>query len=259
VGAERHRGELRPIPWIARYEVSALSLLLLVLLLATDARGDSPAGFLDLRSPGRIGINLFGSGFGSDTYARTTAGLQIEQSVTHYVNVVARAASYQIYQGKGYDSPFSAGVVGTRTFERFQGGIDLVPLLGTSLTILGGHDVGNSSAPVVEGDFSTWLLFHSTHPINFAFNSTHFYQNEVTSSRIDLRTVAFSTGNLLFLAGGGGAIWGGGSVGKPNGQGGVDLSLYVRRWNTHFELQSGYGSSHLYGLVGFSTHLGWDE
>ena len=87
----------------------------------------------------------------------------------------------------------------------------------------------------------------------------HFFENDVTSNQIDLRAVTYSTGRWLLLAGGGGAIWGGGSVGKPNGQGGVDLGLFLRQMRTSIDLQSGYGSAHLYGLLSVSTSFGWDE
>jgi hypothetical protein len=237
------------------------ALVVMVLLLvgfAIDARADGP-GLFTIQQPGRLSLTLFGSGFGSDTYSTTQAGFQLEQSITHYVAAVGRVTAYQVYQGEGYNSPFVTEVVGTRTFERFQGGIDITPVQGVSLVVLGGHDVGNADKSVIEGDFSAWLFLHSRHPIDFSFTSTHFYENGITSTLIDVRTIVYSTGKWLFLAGGGGAFWGGGTEGKPNGQGGPDLGIFLREWDTRIDLQSGYGSSHLYGLVAFSKTLGWDE
>ena len=90
--------------------------------------------------------------------------------------------------------------------------------------------MGDSSAAVIQGDFSSWLFTHTHHPLNFSFSASHDYENQVTSSEIDLRMVAFSTANYLGTFGGGGAIiprrsnqqrWG--------GQGGPDLGIYFRK------------------------------
>jgi hypothetical protein len=164
-----------------------------------------------------------------------------------------------VYQGKGYNSPFVTEATGVRTFERLEGGVDLSPTPSILFTLLGGHDVGNSNAALIEGDFSSWWFVYSRHPVNAAFSSIHFYENSVTSTQLDLRTVVYATGRWLLLAGGGGAIWGGGTVGRPNGQGGLDLGLFLRELHTSIDLQSGYGSSHLYGLLSVSTSFGWDE
>ena len=236
--------------------LAALTLLIVAALAPTLPAGTD---FVELRRPGHLGLTIFGSGFGSDTYSNTHAGFQLEQSITNQLGAVARVSAWQIYQGKGYDSPFPTGATGVRTFERFQGGVDFTPVHGFSLIVLGGRDVGNSHAAVIEGDFSGWMFLASRHPINFSFSSSHYYENDVTSSRIDLRRVVYSTGRWFLMAGGGGAIWGGGTVGQPNGQGGPDLSLYIRELRTSIDLQFGYGSSHLYGLVGISTTFGWDE
>ena len=107
--------------------------------------------------------------------------------------------------------------------------------------------------------FRAGYFLHGRHPIDFSFTSTHFYENGTTSSLIDLRTIVYSTGRWLLLAGGGGAIWGGGTEGNPNGQGRPDLGIFLRELDAGIDLQSGYGSSRLYGLVGFSKILGWDE
>ncbi|HTR47055.1 MAG TPA: hypothetical protein VMM16_06700 [Verrucomicrobiae bacterium] len=229
----------------------------LLVTIAVDARADDD--FFTIRQPGHLSLTVFGSGFGSDTYGTTHAGLQLEQTITNYVSAVGRVTAYQVYKGEGYDSPFVTESTGFRTFERFQGGIDIAPIQGISLTVLGGHDVGNANKAVIEGDFTSWLFMHSHHPVNFSFSSTHYYENGVTSTRIDLRQILYSSGKWIFLAGGGGAFWGGGQEGKPNGQGGPDLGVFLRDWHTSIDLQSGYGSSHLYGLVSVTKSFGWDE
>jgi hypothetical protein len=225
---------------------------------SAPARADS--GSFHLMSPEQLSLALFVSGYGSDKYGTTHEGFELEQSVTNQVSLVARAAAYQVYQGTGFDSPLlPASRSSTRDFGRFQGGIDVAPLPGVSLVLLGGEDIGDSHAPVVEGDFSSWVLPHSLHPINFSFSASHFYENEVTSSRIDLRAIVLSTAEVMLLGGVGGAIWGGGSVGNAKGQGGPDIGIFVRRWHTSIDLQAGYGSSHTYGLVNFSRQFHWDE
>jgi hypothetical protein len=225
---------------------------------SASARADS--GFFHLMSPEQLSLALFVSGYGSEKYGTTHEGFELEQSVTNHVSLVARASAYEVYQGTGFDSPLlPASRSSTRNFGRFQGGIDLAPLPGVSLVLLGGEDVGDSHAPVVEGNFSSWILPHSLHPLNFSFSGSHYYENEVTSSRIDLRVIVLSTAELMLLGGVGGAIWGGGSVGNAKGQGGPDLGIFVRRWHTSIDLQAGYGSSRTYGLVNFSRQFHWDE
>lgn len=239
-----------------------------VVLAATFAlaavAGSAPAyadsGFFHLMSPEQLSLALFVNGYGSDKYGTTHEGFELEQSVATHLGLVARASAYQVYQGTGFDSPLlPASRSSTRNFGRFQGGIDITPLPGVSLTLLGGEDIGDSHAPVVEGDFSSWILPHSLHPINFSFSGSHYYENEVTSGRIDLRAILLSTAQVMLLGGLGGAIWGGGSVGNAKGQGGPDVSIFVRRWHASIDLQAGYGSSHTYGLVNFSRQLHWDE
>jgi hypothetical protein len=246
----------------SRAKFAVLQLCLAIGLLGLwrgNAPADALADFFTLQNPGHFGLTAFFSGFGSDTYATTSGGFQLEQSVTRYLGLIGRVSASQVYQGKGYNSPFVTEATGVRTFERLEGGVDLRPTSTISLTLLAGSDVGNSNAAVVEGDFSSWWLVYSHHPVNGAFSSIHFFENSVTSNQVDLRAVVYATGRWLLLAGGGGAIWGGGTVGKPNGQGGVDLGLFLREMHTSIDLQSGYGSSHLYGLLSVSTSFGWVE
>jgi hypothetical protein len=235
------------------------AVVVLLALWNGKAHAGTDGDFFTLRQPEHLGLTVFASGFGSDTYATTEAGFQLEQSVTRYVGLVGRVSAFQVYQGKGYNSPFVTESTGVRTYERFEGGIDLTPVSGLSLVVLGGRDVGNSNAPVIEGDFSSWLFPYSPYPVNLSFSSAHFFENAVTSNQIDVRTVAYGTARWLLLLGGGGAVWGGGTVGKPNGQGGPDVGLFLRELHTSIDLQSGYGSSHLYGLVSVSVSFGWDE
>src|SRR5262249_45461630 len=149
---------------------SAPFQLCVVAVLLGLWHGQTHAGtdgdFFTLQRPGHLGLSVFASGFGSDTYATTGAGFQLEQSVTRYVGLVGRVSAFQVYQGKGYNSPFVTESTGVRTYERFEGGIDLKPASGLSLVVLGGHDVGNSNATVIEGDFSSWLFPYSPYPVN---------------------------------------------------------------------------------------------
>jgi hypothetical protein len=240
----------------------SLAVLSTILVLAAidgsvPTRADSSFFHLDTE---HLDLTLFVNGYGSDKYGTTHEGFEMGQSLTNEVGLVARATAYHVYQGSGFDSPLlPASKSGARNYGRFQGGVDISPLPGVSLVLLGGEDIGDSHAPVVEGDFSSWLLLHSLHPMNFSFSASHYYENEVTSSRIDLREIVLSTAEMMLLAGVGGAIWGGGSVGDAKGQGGLDIGVFVRRWHTSIDVQSGYGSSHAYGLVSASRHFHWDE
>src|SRR5271155_4559522 len=119
---------------------------------SAPARADSD--LFQLMSPEHLSLALFVSGYGSDKYGTTHEGFELEQSVTSQVSLVARATAYHVYQGTGFDSPLlPASRSSTRDFGRFQGGIDITPLPGVSLVLLGGEDVGDSHAPVVEGNF----------------------------------------------------------------------------------------------------------
>jgi hypothetical protein len=242
-----------------RFKV-ALAAIFALAAVGGSAPAYADSGFFHLMSPEQLSLALFVNGYGSDKYGTTHEGFELEQSVATNLGLVARASAYQIYQGTGFDSPLlPASRSSTRNFGRFQGGIDITPLPGVSLTLLGGEDIGDSHAPVVEGNFSSWILPHSLHPINFSFSGSHYYENEVTSGRIDLRAILLSTAEVMLLGGVGGAIWGGGSVGNAKGQGGPDVGIFVRRWHASIDLQAGYGSSHTYGLVNFSRQLHWDD
>ena len=235
----------------------AASVALAALAGSAPARADSR--FFHPMDPGQLSLALFVSGYGSDKYGTTHEGFELEQSVTNQLGLVARASAYQLYQGTGFDSPLlPAARSSTRNFGRFQGGIDITLSPGVSLTVLGGEDVGDSHAPVVEGDVSSWIMPHSLHPINFSFSGSHYYENEVTSGRIHLRAILLSTAEVML----GRCRWsdmGRRLGGNAKGQGGPDLGIFVRRWHTSIDLQVGYGSSHTYGLVNFSRQFHWDE
>jgi len=91
-------------------------------------------------------------------------------------------------------------------FGRFQGGVDFTLCPGTHLYVSGGHDVADSDAPIIEGDFSSWLMLHSEHPINGSFSSIYDWQNGVESSEIDVEAILLSTEKYMILGGIGGAL-----------------------------------------------------
>jgi len=216
--------------------------------------------FFDLANPQQLSLTLFASGFGSEKYGTTHGGLQLEQTLTRYLAVAASISAYQLYQGTGFDSPLApASRSATRNFGRFEGGVNFTPIEGTSLAVLGGHDVGDSDAPVIDSQFSSWLIPHSLHPLNISFTLAHYYNNGVTSGTVDLRTVLLSTGSFILLGGAGSAIWGGGSARNAKAQAGPDLGIFVRDLHLRINLQGGYGSSRTYGLVSFSRTFTWDE
>jgi hypothetical protein len=235
-------------------------LLALILGYDTDGHAQNLVQLLELEKPGHLTLNLFTTGYGAEKYGATHEGFELDQTVTSAVGLVGRATAYQIYQGTGFDSPLiPAHRSAPRDFGLLEGGIRFLAFQGTTFTLMGGEDVGDSHAPVFENDFSSWQLVQSRHPINFAYSTSHYSENGVTNGMIDLRMVVLSTGRLLLLLGGGGAIWGGGSVGQAKGQGGADVGVFLRHWRLSVDLQAGYGSSHTYGIVGLSRSFGWDE
>jgi hypothetical protein len=233
-----------------------------VVLSSVDTAAFTDSDFFHLVSPGHLSLTLFSTGYASDTYQKTDEGFEVEQSITRYVGLVGRLSAYQVYHGDGYDTPFIVSPrAGVRNFGVFEGGIDLIPIQGTSLVVFGGEDVGNSHGPVVDGRFSSWILFHSLHPIDLSFDAAHYYHNGLSGGRVDLQTITLSTDQLALLVGVGGAIWGGGPE-KSNlhGQTGPDIGAFVRRLHTRIDLQIGYGGDqHTYGLLSISRTFGWDE
>lgn len=226
-----------------------------------SAHASPYADFLQPANPEHFGLTMFSAGFGSDNkYGATHEGFQFEQSVTPYVGLVGRVAAYQVWQGAGFDTPWpDEGKNGPRNFGVFEGGVDLAPLQGTSLIVMGGHDLGDADGPRIEGYFSSWLVLHSRHPTNFSFSGSHYYQNGLTAGTFDLRTVLRSTRELTWMAGVGGAVWDEGPEPHFMQEEGLDLGAFVRRWGASIDVQVGYGSLHLYGELGISRRFGWDE
>jgi hypothetical protein len=217
--------------------------------------------FFTSANPQHLSLTLFASAIGNESrYAATHEGFQLEQTLNPYIGVVGRVSGYQIYQGAGWDNPLTVHPkTRPRNFGVFMGGIDLLPFQGTSLTILGGRDVGDSSGARIEGDFSSWILLHSRHPINVSFIGDHFYNNGQTSGMIDVRVVMSSWREVTWLLGAGGQLWGGGPEPHVMKEFGPDLGLFFRQWQTSVDLQAGYGNNHGYGTIAVTRHFGWDE
>jgi hypothetical protein len=218
-------------------------------------------GFFRFQKPEVLDLIPYGGGFGSPKYGTIQEGVQLEQTITPYFGIVGRVTGYQLWIGDNYDDPLAPGNghSGRLNFARLEAGGEFALYPGTRLFVLGGGDVGDSHAAVIEGDLSSWLLTHSRHPLNFSFSASHDYQNHVTSAEIDLRMVALSTENYLFTAGGGGAIYQGGLINNADGQGGPDLGVYFRRWGFGVDVQAGYGSANGYGQLSFIKQFDFTE
>lgn len=243
---------------------SALAVALAIGLNAgaAYAQVSSPfPGFFQLERPGHFETTGYAGGFGSDLYGTLQEGFQFEQSVTRYFGLFGRLTGYQLWIGDGFTSPLNptAGHSRRLNFLRAQGGFDFAPVQGTHLLISGGHDAADSDAYVIEGDFSTWLLLRSLHPVNFAFSALHDFQNGVTNSEIDLQAVLLSREAYMLMVGAGGAIYGGGFVTGVQGQAGPDLGFYYRAWRMGMNLQAGYGDAHQYGQISVFKQFSWAE
>jgi len=242
-------------------------LLVAVLLPATAASPTHAASalpysdFFTAANPQHFSLTLFISGIGAENeYIATHEGFELEQTLTPYIGLVARVVGYQIYQSAGWDTPLTDNPGSRpRNFGVFLGGIDVLPFQGTSMKILGGRDVGDSTGARIEGDFSSWLWLHSRHPINVAFTGDHFYNNGLSSGTIDIRAVLTSSREAMWLIGAGGQMWGGGSQTQVVKEFGPDLGLVLREWKTAIDLQLGYGNLHGYGTIAISRRFGWDE
>ncbi len=243
----------------------AFAMTLSALTIAPPAHAqwfeDTYPGFFSLRTPGLLQATAFGGGFVSDKYGVLQEGTQIEQSVTPYIGVFGRATGYQLWIGGGYESPLApgSGSFPRLNFGRFQGGVDLALYQGTHLYVSAGHDVADSDATVVEGDFSSWIFLHSQHPVNVSFSSIHDFQNGVTSTEIDLETIVLSREKYMILAGVGGAMYNGGFLTDAQGEGGPDLGFYYRPWQLGISAQAGYGNAHQYGQISMYKQISWFE
>jgi hypothetical protein len=218
-------------------------------------------GFFQFQNPGVFDLILYGGGFGSPKYGTIQEGLQIEQTVTPYFGIVGRITGYQLWIGDHFVSPLAVGNEHSarQNFGRLEAGGEFALYPGTHLFVLGGGDVGDSHAAVIEGDLSSWLLSHTSHPLNFSFSANHDYENHVTSAEIDLRMVVFSTENYLLTAGGGGAIYQGGLITSAEGQGGPDLGIYIRKLGFGVDVQAGYGNANGYGQLSFIKQFDFPE
>jgi hypothetical protein len=250
---------------------SSIAAGLVILLFASVSKADtvapSPAApvasvysdFFQLADKGVFALTVFGGGFRADSYATVDEGFQFEQSITNYVGVVGRVTGYQLFIGSGFDNPLDPGT-GHRArynFARLQGGLDFTLYPLTHFYFLGGSDLGDSSAGVIEGDFSSWLGVYSKHPFNTAFSASYDSQNKVTNSQIDLRMVALSGESYLLLAGASGAIYGGGSIEGLQGQGGPGFGGFYTPWQTGIDLQTGYGTAGVFGQISLYKSMSW--
>jgi hypothetical protein len=217
--------------------------------------------FFQIPPHGQFTATGFLGGYGSDKYGTIQQGFQLEQSITRYIGAFGRVTGYQLWIGGGFDSPLEPGTGHSArlNFGRAQGGFDLNLWPGTHFYISAGHDFGDSDAPIVEGDLSSWLLLHSFHPINFSFSSIHNFQNGVTSTEIDFQAILRSTEKYLLMAGGGGAFYEGGFISGTDGEGGPDLSFFYRPWLLGLSAQAGYGSAHQYGQLTMYKELDFTE
>ncbi len=229
-------------------------------------------GFFRLANPETFDLEAFGGGFGSESYGTLQEGVEIDQTITPYFSVVGRATGYQVWIGNPADSAVAPGTPSVRTpishhlgfhpflfFARVLGGPEFTLYPGTTLSLLAGGDIGDSKATVVEGDFSSWLLVHTRHPVNLAFSSNYDDRTHITSSEIDLRAILRSTETYMITAGGGGAIYGGGTISGVTGQGGPDLGLYLRRFALGIALQGGYGHAGAFGQFSIIKQWRFEE
>lgn len=208
---------------------------------------------LEPEQPPKLGVNLFAGGleaggFSPERYQVSYQGVQLEQGVTQGIGLVGRATGYQLFIHGNFSNPLqpTARPSARLNFARLQGGLELTPLAGSQLYILGGRDVGDSNATSIEGDLVSWLFASTAHPSNVLVSLLHDYQNGVTDSETDLRVISLSRTNYYVYLGAGGAIYGGGLISTAQGQGGVILGAYHRPFGLGLDLQSGYGSAGQY-------------
>jgi len=212
--------------------------------------GDDWRRFLEPRVPPYLECTLFtggieAGGFSPERYQALLEGIEADQSVTHGVALVGRVTGVELLIHGNFSNPLQPSDTGhpRLNFARLQGGIRLTPLPELDVTLLGGSDVGDSSAAVIEGDTRYTMFLSAEHPTTFSTATVHDYQNGVTSSEIDFRSILVNSNRLALYAGPGGQLYGGGIVPTTQGQGGAILGAMLRRYNLGIEVQSGYGNA----------------
>ncbi len=251
---------------LAKVLLTALGLIMLIGAAPGSSRAqnsfdDLYPDFWKIPDHGQFSLLGFLGGYGSNKYGTVQEGFQFEQSLNRYIGAFGRMTGYQLWIGGGFDSPLEPGTghQARLNFGRLQGGLDFNIWPGTHFYLSAGHDFGDSDAPVIEGDLSSWWFLHSFHPINFSFSSIHNWQNGVTSTEVDFQAILMSTERWMLMAGGGGAFYMGGFISGTDGQGGPDLSIYYRPWQLGVSGQAGYGSADQYGQITMYKSLDFTE
>lgn len=253
-GGSRGRNRRSAAIWIA------VLLAASILALAGGAAADMFTDYFEIAQPGHLTSTPFGAAYASPRYYETHEGLELEQTLTRRLGIIARLTGYQQYHGTGYDTPIPQSSRAPLFFGQFEGGMDLNPMYGAHLIVLGGHDAGDSHSSVIEESASAWMNVHSAHPISASVNSSHYFANSLTNGLIDLRMIGLSTDKLMVQVGAGGIIWGGRTVqGSLKGEGGADVGLLIRDWKLRLDLQAGYGSDQEYGTLSFSRSFDWEQ
>jgi len=212
--------------------------------------GDDWRRLLEPRIPPYLECTLFtggveAGGFSPQRYQALLQGIEAEQTVTHGIAIVGRVTGVELLIHGNFSNPLQPNDTGAPrlNFARLQGGIRLKPLPQLDVTILGGNDLGDSSAAVIEGDIRYSMFLSSEHPTTFSTSTVHDYQNGVSSSEIDFRSILLNGNRLAVYAGPGGQVYGGGIVPNTQGQGGAILGAMLRQYNLGIEVQSGYGNA----------------
>ncbi|HLI81544.1 MAG TPA: hypothetical protein VKV03_16265 [Candidatus Binataceae bacterium] len=240
--------------------IPILTMVILIWSRTISSFAAPYSDFFTAANPQHFSLTAFASGIAAQSkYVATHQGFELEQTLSPYVGLVGRISAYQDYAGDGWDSPLNGHQSRPRNFGVMLAGVDLEPVQGTSLKLLGGSDVGDSDRARIEGDFSSWLWLHSRHPINFALTGDHFYNNGLSSGTIDIRTILTSSREATWLIGGGGQMWDGDGETHLMKEFGPDLGIVLREWKISVDIQAGYGNLGGYGTVAVSRHFGWDE
>jgi hypothetical protein len=156
--------------------VAVAAIALAVVLTGRDANAELASlypNFWSLETPGDLQATLFGGGYASEHYATTQEGFQLEQSITPYIGLFGRATAYQVFVKHNQLNPFvpTSGHKPQYYFGRFQGGLDFTLYPGTDFFLSGGHDAGDSDSSLIEGDFSSWVMPHTSAEHFFQFDS----------------------------------------------------------------------------------------
>ena len=127
-------------------------------ILSTRVQRRVPFPYSDFFTPANpqhLSLTLFASAIGNESrYAATHEGFRAGAGIESLYRCGRARLGVSNLPGRRLGQPaYCSSGNSSAQLGVFMGGMDLLPFQSTSLTVLGGRDVGDSSGARIEGDF----------------------------------------------------------------------------------------------------------